>query len=82
MQAIMQIEMHEIDRLLIILIQNFLVFILIWNKKFTLKDIVNVVISHFYKYYLITEKYSDYILFKQTNLFMFDKVHNTLKELH
>jgi len=41
MQAIMQIEMHEIDRL----------FIRIQNLN------------------------------KQTNLFMFDKVHNTLKEL-
>jgi hypothetical protein len=42
----------------------------------TLKDIINVIIPHFDSYPLITQKFSDYILFKQVVLLMLD---NTLE---
>lgn len=83
--------MHEKDRPLIISIQNFFGGIGYVSKlnnsstvEFrvsTLKDIINVVIPHFDKYSLITKKYYDYILFKQINLLMLNKVHNTLEGL-
>lgn len=45
----------------------------------TFKDIINVILPHFYSYPLITQKFSDYILFKQVVLLMLDKEHNTLE---
>jgi hypothetical protein len=45
----------------------------------TLKDIINVIIPHFDSYPLITQKFSDYILFKQVVLLMLDKEHNNLE---
>ena len=39
----------------------------------TLKDIVNIIIPHFDNYPLITQKFSDYILFKQIVFLMLDK---------
>lgn len=45
----------------------------------TLKDIINVILPHFDSYPLITQKFSNYILFKQVVLLMLDKEHNTLE---
>ena len=68
----MQIKMHERDRPLILSIQNFfngIGYVSKPNNSFTvefrvstLKDIVNVIIPHFDKYPLITQKYADYLL--------------------
>lgn len=69
--------MYEKDRALIELIQKFFCGIGYVSKlnntsaqasvEFrvsTLKDIVGVIIPHFDNYLLITQKYSDYLLFK------------------
>lgn len=87
----MQIKMHERDRSLILSIQKFfngIGYISKSNNSFTvefrvstLNDIVNVIIPHFDKYPLITKKYYDYVIFKQINLLLLNKVHNTLKVL-
>lgn len=47
----------------------------------TIKDIVNVIIPHFSKYPLITQKASDYLLFKQIVLHIADKKHLTSEGL-
>lgn len=89
-QTRMQIKMHEIDRPLIILIQNFfggIGYVYKPNKYSTvefivstLKDIVNIIIPpYFDKYPLNTKKYYDYMLFKQVTFLMLDKVHNSLE---
>lgn len=87
----MQIKMHEIDRPLILAIQNFFGGIGYVSKPnnsstvefrvSTLKDIVDVIIPHFDKYPLITKKYSYYMLFKQVSILMLNKLHNTLEGL-
>ena len=81
--------MHEKDRVLIESIQKFfggIGYISKLNKTSaslafcvsTTKAIVGVIIPHYYKYYLITKKYSDYLLFKQMVLLMLSKEHNTI----
>jgi hypothetical protein len=40
-----------------------------------LKDIINIVIPHFNKYPLITQKQSDFLLFKDIVYLIFDKQH-------
>lgn len=81
--------MHERDRALIQSIQDFFGGIGYVSKPnntstvefrvSTLKDIINVILPHFDSYPLITQKFSDYILFKQVVLLMLDKEHNTLE---
>lgn len=81
--------MHERDRALIQSIQDFFGGIgyvsnpnnasTVEFRVSTLKDIINVIIPHFDSYPLITQKFSDYILFKQVVLLMLDKEHNTLE---
>lgn len=88
-QARIQIKMHEKDRALIQSIQDFFGGIGYISKPnnistvefrvSTLKEIINVIIPHFDSYSLKTQKYSDYILFKQIVLLMLDKEHNTLE---
>ena len=86
-QARIQIKMHERDRALIQSIQDFFGGIGYVSKPnntstvefrvTTTKDIVDVIIPHFDSYPLITQKYSDYILFKQIVLLMLNKEHKT-----
>ena len=73
-QARIQIKMHERDRALIQATQDFfggIGYVSKPNNTSTVefrvtntKDIVNAIIPHFDSYPLITQKYSDYILFK------------------
>ncbi len=44
-----------------------------------LKDIINIVIPHFDNYPLLTQKSSDYFLFKQVVLLMLNKEHTNLE---
>jgi NADH:ubiquinone oxidoreductase subunit K len=84
-----QLKMHEKDRDLIQSIQEFFGGIGSVSKPnkastvefrvSTLKDLVNVIIPHFDNYPLITKKHSDYFLFKQIVLLMFNKEHSTLE---
>ena len=86
-QARIQIKMHERDRALIQSIQDFFGGIGYVSKPnntstvefrvTTIKDIVDVIIPHFDNYPLITQKYSDFVLFKQIVLLMLNKEHNT-----
>ena len=79
--------MHEKDRALIQSIQDFFGGIGYVSKPnntstvefrvTTIKEIVNVIIPHFNNYPLITQKYSDYVLFKQIVLLMLNKEHIT-----
>ena len=88
-QARVQIKMHEKDRILIKSIKDFfgnIGYISEPNKNHTvefrvstLKDLVNVIITHFDNYPLITKKYSDYVLFKQIVLLMLNKEHSMLE---
>ena len=86
--------MHEKDRALIESIQKFFGGIGYVSKlnntsaqasvEFrvsTLKDIVGVIIPHFDNYPLITQKHSDYLLFKEIVLLMLNKEHNTSEGL-
>ena len=41
----------------------------------SLRDIVNIIIPHFDKYPLITQKKADYLLFKQAINLLYSKVH-------
>ena len=86
-QARIQIKMHERDRALIQATQDFfggIGYVSKPNNTSTVefrvtntKDIVNAIIPHFDSYPLITQKYSDYILFKQIVLLMLNKEHLT-----
>ena len=79
--------MHEKDRALIQSIQDFfggIGYVSKPNNTSTvefrvtiIKEIVDVIIPHFNSYPLITQKYSDYVLFKQIVLLMLNKEHNT-----
>jgi hypothetical protein len=83
--------MHERDRPLILWIKKFYDDIgyiskpnnysIVEFRVSILNDIINVIIPHFDKYTLITKKYYDYIIVKQINLLMLNKVHNTLEGL-
>ena len=88
-QARVQIKMHERDRPLILAIQNYfggIGYISKPNKASTvefrvstLKDLVGVIIPHFDKYPLISNKSIDYLLFKQIVLLMLNEGHHTLE---
>jgi hypothetical protein len=47
----------------------------------SVKELVYIIIHHFYNYPLITKKYLDYLLFKKIVLKMLNKEHNTIKGL-
>jgi len=74
-QARFQIKLHEKDRALLLLIQNYfdnIGYISKINDKstveFRVSDITslnNIIIPHFEKYILITNKYKDFRIFKQ-----------------
>ena len=79
-QARIKTKMHEKDRDLIIKPQEY--FGGIWyisnpNKNLTaefrvstIKELTNVIISHFYNYPLLTKKYFDYMFFLIINLML------------
>lgn len=88
-QARFQIKLHEKDRALLLLIQNYFDNIGYISKlndrstvEFRVSDITsfnNIIIPHFMKYTLITNKYKDFIIFKQIVLLMSENKHNTLE---
>ena len=47
----------------------------------SIKSLVDIIFPHFDKYPLKSQKYSDYVLFKQIVLLMLGKEHNNLKGL-
>lgn len=81
--------MHEKDRALIQSIQDFFGGIgsvskpnntsMVEFRVSALKDIINIVIPHFDNYPLLTQKSSDYFLFKQVVLLMLNKEHTNLE---
>ena len=83
--------MNERDRVLLQSIQDFFGGIgyisrpnnrsMVEFRVSTLKDIINIIIPHFDNYPLITQKLSDYILFKQVAFLMLNKEHNSLEGL-
>lgn len=91
MQARFQIKLHEKDRALLLLIQNYfdnIGYISKINDKstveFRVSDITslkNIIIPHFEKYILITNKYKDFIIFKQIVSLMSENKHTTLEGL-
>ena len=90
-QARFQIKLHEVDRALLLLIQNYfdnVGYISKLNDKLTVEfrvsDITslnNLIIPHFEKYRLITNKHKDFILFKQIVSLMSKNLHTTLEGL-
>jgi NADH:ubiquinone oxidoreductase subunit K len=90
-QARFQIKLHEKDRALLLLIQNSfgnIGYISKINDKstveFRVSDITslnNIIIPHFEKYTLITNKYKDFIIFKQIVSLMSENKHTTLEGL-
>ena len=91
MQARFQIKLHEKDRALLLLIQNYLGGIGYISKindkstvEFRVSDITslnNIIIPHFEKYTLITNKYKDFIIFKQIVSLMLENKHTNLEGL-
>jgi hypothetical protein len=77
--------LHETDRALLVLIQKF--FGNIGNispvntrssvefRVNILGDLLNVIIPHFEKYNLITNKHSDFVIFKEIVLLMTKNLH-------
>jgi len=90
-QARFQIKLHEKDRALLLLIQNYfdnIGYISKINDKstveFRVSDITslnNIIIPHFEKYILITNKYKDFRIFKQIVSLMSENKHTTLEGL-
>lgn len=90
-QARFQIKLHEKDRALLILIQNYfqgIGYISKINSKstveFRVSDITslkNIILPHFERYPLLTNKYKDFIIFKQIVLLMSDNKHTNLEGL-
>lgn len=90
-QARFQIKLHENDRALLLLIQKFFYNIGDISKKndrctveFRVSDITSlndIIIPHFEKHKLITNKYKDFIIFKQIVLLMLENKHTTLEGL-
>jgi NADH:ubiquinone oxidoreductase subunit K len=90
-QARFQIKLHEKDRALLLLIQNYFYNIGYISKlndrstvEFRVSDITslnNIIIPHFEKYTLISNKYKDFILFKQIVSLMSKNKHTTLEGL-
>ena len=90
-QARFQIKFHEKDRALLLLIQNYfggIGYISKINDKstveFRVSDITslnNIIIPHFEKYTLITNKYKDFLIFKQIVSLMLENKHTYLEGL-
>nr|YP_010743683.1 NADH dehydrogenase subunit 4L [Diaporthe sojae]WET30429.1 NADH dehydrogenase subunit 4L [Diaporthe sojae] len=90
-QARFQIKLHEKDRALLLLIKNYFYNIGYISKindrstvEFRVSDITslnNIIIPHFEKYTLISNKYKDFILFKQIVSLMSENKHTTLEGL-
>lgn len=90
-QARFQIKLHEKDRALLVLIQNYfqdIGYISKINNKstveFRVSDITslkNIILPHFDKYPLLTNKYQDFIIFKQIVLLMSENKHTNLEGL-
>lgn len=90
-QARFQIKLHEKDRALLLLIQNYFYNIGYISKindrstvEFRVSDITslnNIIIPHFEKYTLITNKYKDFIIFKQIVSLMSENKHTSLEGL-
>ena len=90
-QARFQIKLHEKDRPLLSLIQDYFNNIGYISKinnrstaEFRVSDITslnNIIIPHFEKYLLITNKYEDFLTFKQIVLLMSENKHTTLEGL-
>jgi len=90
-QARFQIKLHEKARALLLLIQNYLDNIGYISKindrstvEFRVSDITslnNIIIPHFEKYTLITNKYKDFLIFKQIVSLMSENKHTTLEGL-
>jgi len=90
-QARFQIKLHEKDRALLLLIQNYfdnIGYISKINDKstveFRVSDITslnNIIIPHFEKYTLITNKYKDFKIFKHIVSLMSENKHTTLEGL-
>lgn len=88
-QPRVQIKMHERDRSLILQIQEYfggIGQVSKPNKNFTvelrvttIKDLTNVIIPHFDNYPLLTQKYSDYTLFKKILNLMLEKEHTSIE---
>ena len=90
-QARFQIKLHEKDRAYLLLIQNYFGSVGYISKindrstvEFRVSDITslnNIIIPHFEKYTLITNKYKDFIIFKQIVSLMSENKHTTLEGL-
>jgi hypothetical protein len=90
-QARFQIKLHEKDRVLLLLIQKYfenIGYISKINDRFTVEfrvsDITslnNIIIPHFEKYSLITNKYEDFVVFKQIVSLMSENKHTNLEGL-
>jgi hypothetical protein len=90
-QARFQIKLHEKDRALLLLIQNYfqgIGYISKINNKstveFRVSDITslkNIILPHFDKYPLLTNKYQDFFIFKQIVLLMSENKHTNLEGL-
>ncbi|VBB87383.1 Dod ND4L i1 grp IC protein (mitochondrion) [Podospora comata] len=90
-QARFKIKLHEKDRALLLLIQNYFDNVGYISKindrstvEFRVSDITslnNIIIPHFEKYTLITNKYKDFIIFKQIVSLMSENKHTTLEGL-
>jgi NADH:ubiquinone oxidoreductase subunit K len=90
-QARFQIKLHEKDRPLLLLIQNFFNNIGYISKinnryivEFRVSDITslnNIIIPHFEKYKLITNKNEDFWIFKQIAWLMSENKHTNLEGL-
>ena len=88
-QPRVQIKMHERDRSLILQIQEYfggIGQVSKPNKNFTvelrvttIKDLTNVIIPHLDNYPLLTQKYSDYTLFKKIINLMLEKEHTSIE---
>lgn len=89
-QARFQIKLHEKDRALL-LIKNYFYNIGYISKindkstvEFRVSDITslnNIIIPHFEKYTLITNKYKDFLIFQQIVSLMSENKHTTLEGL-
>jgi NADH:ubiquinone oxidoreductase subunit K len=90
-QARFQIKLHEKDRALLLLVQNYfqgIGYISKINNKstveFRVSDITslkNIILPHFDKYPLLTNKYPDFFIFKQIVLLMSENKHTNLEGL-
>jgi len=83
-QAVFAIKLHKRDLDILTRIREFFgVGTVIVNKTeaifavHSLKEIIKIIIPHFDSYPLLTQKYADFLLFKQIVLIMAEKKHTT-----